>query len=160
MNFSGYPDQPSSSFSGDVSSRCVSSIRLRSALISRDCPSGSHRVASHRAMPALAILETPSGPPRGDLAGPPVRHANCSYYVESESESEGEREMSAFEMDVFEIWSEGFGAIVCRAPLPFVEAIGLPKFFRIEAESGSPGSGSLERIVRQPTRRDSTCVPQ
>ncbi len=152
MNFSGYDAEPDSRFSGAASLRTVTSIRCRSDVISHDCSSRAHAVSKHRATPPLTILETPSGPLSSALTTPPVRHANCS---DSDYHSH-----SAFELDAFEIQSEGFGAIAHCASLPFSEAIRLQEFSRIEVESGLPRSVFLERIVRQPTRRDSKCVPQ
>ncbi len=152
MNFSGYDDDPSSRFLGAASFRPTSSIRLRSDVIASGCSSRAHAVYSHRAMLPRVVLEPSSGPPHSALTGPPVRHANCSDYCSTR--------YSAFENDAFEIQSEGFGAIAHCASLPFSEAIRLQEFSRIEVESGLPRSVFLERMVRQPTRRDSKCVPQ
>ena len=138
MNFSGCDDEPSSRLSG------VASIPWRFDLISHDCSFRSHPVSSDRAMPWLAIPQTPSGTPSRALTRLSARHANCFSY----------------QMDAYEIQAEGFAAVAHCTPLSFIEAIRLREFSRIEVESGSPGSAWVEGIVREPTRRDSKCVPQ
>ncbi len=138
MNFSGCDDEPSSRFSG------VASIPRQFDSIAHDCSFRSHPVSSDRAMPSLAIPQMRSGTPSRALNCLPTRHANCFSY----------------DMDAYEIQAEGFGAVAHCTPLSFIEAIRLREFSRIEVESGSPGSAWVEGIVREPTRRDSKCVPQ
>ena len=86
-----------------------------------------------------------------------LRHTSCSVSC-SMTQSAAERVADKIESSPMS--SKGFGFVRDGAVVSFIGAPSPLSFSRMEARSERSDRGCFERIVRQPSRRDSQCVPK
>jgi len=120
------------------------------------CATSTHSLSKDRALRRVQPPRSSSSARvRADASGT-LRHTSCSTYG-SMFERAAERGADQIESNVHSL--EGSGFVRDDAVASFIGASSPSSFSRMEAWSEKSDYDCVERIVRQPSRRDSQCVP-
>jgi len=124
------------------------------------CALLSHSMSKDRAS-RLAEPPPPSSRARvRAFASDQFRHTSCSMSGwMSGWMTDGAADRGADQIESHPISPRGLRFVRDEAVPSFTEAIGLESFSRMQPRSESSDLDCFERIVRQPSRRDSQCVP-
>lgn len=123
------------------------------------------RIAHALSKDAAVFPPESANAPYFAVAGFEMRHASCSmeerhqrYQPEKRSRRRQRRTSRPF--DDTSIHSKGFGFVRDDSDPSFIGAASPSTFSRMETGADSSVRVASEGIVRQPSRRDSQCVPQ
>jgi len=120
------------------------------------CVPGTHSLSKDRAMHGAEPAPSASSARVRADASQTFRHTSCSTYG-SMFERAAVRGADQIESNIHSL--DGFGFVRDGAVASFIGASSPSSFSRTEAWSETSDRGCVERIVRQPSRRDSQCVP-
>ena len=120
------------------------------------CAVPTHSMIKNRATRSVGSAPTSSSTRLRAYEAVTFRHTSCSTSCLMTERAADQR---ADPLQFSPILPRGFSFVLDEAVPSVIEATSLESFSRMEARSEFSEFDCFERIVRQPSRRDSQCVP-